>query len=50
VEEIKNHKKNKFQSNPTLKNFEDPKQQWITRVNQMGLGNKDSKNKHGFCN
>ncbi len=50
MEEIKIHKKKKFQSNPTPANFEDQKRQWITRVNQMGLGNKDLENKYGYCN
>jgi hypothetical protein len=43
LEEIQIHKKNKFQSSLTPTNFEDQKQQWITRISQMGLENKDLK-------
>jgi hypothetical protein len=41
MEEIQIHKKNKSQSSLTPSNFDNPKQQWITRVSQMGLENKD---------
>ncbi len=49
MEEIQIHKKNKSQSSFTLANFEDPKRQWITRVSQMGLENKDPEGKHEFA-
>jgi len=49
MEEIQIHKKNKSQSSFTLENFEDPKRQWITRVSQMGLENKDLESKHEFA-